>query len=627
MTRWVVSVLLVNVACGGSAEEHASDDPTIDVTAGASSSGADDSQEQRLDLHAPGEPPGRGPVVLADPPPPPVSGGTLLLSHDGAIGFAADPDRDAVYVVDLAAQRVLHSVELAPGSEPGRIVESPLGVIHVALRRSGEVATIDVTSGELVVRPVCANPRGIAVDPVDGAVLVACAEGVLARLRRDDSVERLVVGVELRDVVDPGPPIRVSTFREAQVLTLDAAGAITAQQSPPVVGVHSIEFVDLDDPALEEDDIHDRMTANTARRTWGTSDGGWLMLHQAGSSVARTGGGGYVGGDGFCIPVQATVVSHGLPGDTTVEAWPLEHIAPAFDAAVTDDLSMVAAVGGMAESWAIMFASDELQPRTVVPAPCVAEHRVFLPGEPTSVVFDDDGYAWVQLREPASLVRVDPWEEALVAEIGLGGRSVLDTGHDLFHRPTFGMVACVSCHPEGREDGRMWDFSDLGLRRTQALDVGLEGTEPFHWRGDQADIAAIMDHTFEFLMGGDDLDAEYVEALERWLFALPSLRTPPPQDPVMIERGREHFETLGCASCHWGPKLTHNATIRFGEYGMLQVPSLLGVAFRAPYMHDGRAGDLEAALDDMLRLTAPKAELSTKVRTDLLAYLASLGAE
>src|SRR5690242_17970584 len=44
-----------------------------------------------------------GPAVSADPPPPPIQGGTLLVARDGVTAVAADPDRDAVYLVDLAA--------------------------------------------------------------------------------------------------------------------------------------------------------------------------------------------------------------------------------------------------------------------------------------------------------------------------------------------------------------------------------------------------------------------------------------------------------------------------------------------------------------------------------------------
>lgn len=43
------------------------------------------------------------PTVTASTPPPPISGGTLLVTQDGKTAVAADPDRDAIYGIDLAS--------------------------------------------------------------------------------------------------------------------------------------------------------------------------------------------------------------------------------------------------------------------------------------------------------------------------------------------------------------------------------------------------------------------------------------------------------------------------------------------------------------------------------------------
>lgn len=68
-----------------------------------------------------------------------------------------------------------------------------------------------------------------------------------------------------------------------------------------------------------------------------------------------------------------------------------------------------------------------------------------------------------------------------VREVDLGGLSVRDTGHDLFHQASGAGIACASCHPESAEDGRVWQFSGQGARRTQSLHNGIAGTQPFHW--------------------------------------------------------------------------------------------------------------------------------------------------
>ena len=105
-------------------------------------------------------------------PPPPISGGHLLITRDGRSAVVADPDRDAVYVVDLVAKSLRATIALEAGAEPGRLVEDGAQRVHVAMRRSGDLVTIDLaTSTVLARRASCAAPRGVAYDPASCSVL------------------------------------------------------------------------------------------------------------------------------------------------------------------------------------------------------------------------------------------------------------------------------------------------------------------------------------------------------------------------------------------------------------------------------------------------------------------------
>src|SRR4029079_15693774 len=84
------------------------------------------------------------PVMKAAVPPAPINGGTLLIAKDGHTAIAAAPDRDRVSIVDVSARQVLATIALQPGDEPGRIAEDGAGRVHVVLRKTGEVATIDL---------------------------------------------------------------------------------------------------------------------------------------------------------------------------------------------------------------------------------------------------------------------------------------------------------------------------------------------------------------------------------------------------------------------------------------------------------------------------------------------------
>ena len=619
---WICALVLAG--CGGG--HVAAGDDGIASAAGGSSDALDDGEDEVADTigdwwdgPAPAECPMEPSasvreVVRADAAPPSVSGGTLVLAEDGVLAFAADPDRDAIHVVDVVARKRIGSIALHPGSEPGRLVEDARGHVHVVLRGAGAIAEIDPRALQVVATTsVCANPRGLAIDARSGAVVVACAEGLVARIDPDGGVSSIDVGIELRDVVEVGPPLLVSAYRTAEVLAIDEHGAIVARERASTAGLPTPE-------ALETD-----YTLNTARRTIATGDGGWAMLHQAGFHD-RIESRPHGWGSGECLPVQASVVTwHGAREGSPV-SLPSSRIAPAFDFAISRDARWLAVVGSGAEGWAIDIGSTD--PSLVNwDASCTSWGPPSgamvpvddLPGAPTAVAFDADGLAWVQLREPASLFAIDPVTLEREAEIALSDITVADSGHDLFHRATTSRIACASCHPEGREDGVAWRVDDE-LRRSQALSIGIAGSEPFHWHGEMADLTQIADEIHGERMCGERLSAAHTDALARYVFGLRPLK-PRPSDADAIARGAEVFARVGCATCHGGARYTNDLTMLVRNE-MLQVPSLLAVSFRVPLMHDGRSPTLRDAVLDMLALGT--AEATDAEVDDLVAYVASL---
>ncbi len=98
-------------------------------------------------------------------------------------------------------------------------------------------------------------------------------------------------------------------------------------------------------------------------------------------------------------------------------------------------------------------------------------------------------------------------------------------------------------------------------------------------------------------MGGPKQTPERKQALERWLSSLEPPAAIVDAADAQAQRGRALFESagVGCSSCHSGAKLTSNRSVHVGttEPGhLLQVPSLHGVAYRAPFLHNGCAATL-----------------------------------
>jgi len=567
------------------------------------------------------------PVERAATPPPPITGGTLLATADGAFAIASDPDRDVVHVVDLAKLRETATIALEPGARPFRAAEDDAGLVHVTLRGTGQLATIDPRRGRLVsTHGVCPNPRGITHDGDRDALLVACAGGELVELAAADRRElgRRRLAADLRDVfVDRGTTY-VSRFRAAEVLELleDGAKQDRAPLAPTISGT--------------------LRTPGTAWRTIARPEGGWIMLHQLANTAPlpapppgsgpldfvdpdRDGYGGMRPCGGASSPALTVVLDDG----TLVGSGPIAGIALAVDVALSPDGSTVAIASpsqhqqSQPETQMVSLSSYRL-------LDFVAEGECTAPGVALAV---DDFVAVAYAPSGAllALTRAAPDLHVLGTDgsdhvIELAGQEIRDTGHELFHIDARRGISCASCHPEGGDDGRVWAFVDHGPRRTQALDAGIAGTAPFHWNGDMSDLVTLVHEVRQRRMGGAALTDKHVEALAEWMIAIP------PQNPERIapETGAVLFDELGCRSCHAGDALTSNAAADLG-HGALQIPNLHGVANRPPYMHDGRCTTLRCATQDMLASTRPElpndeqADEQADERVDaLVAYLESL---
>jgi hypothetical protein len=569
-------------------------------------------------------------VVIATVPPPPLSGGTLLVTADGMRAVAADPDRDVVWIVRLDERKLERKVVLEPGDEPGRVVEDGDGRVHVALRRAGAIVTLQPVTGDVLRRtPVCKAPRGIAADLTNGLLHVACAEGKLVTLdaATGEKVRSLSLYVDLRDVVVQGDRLLVTRFRSAEVLSIDAAGAIVSRGVSPEAT--------LPDSNAEGGEAH--FKPEVAWRTVAWPQGGVLMVHQRGKfeEVSTTVPRGYESGGGGCGSiVHAAMTPFGVSEDGTVLApdqavTTLPSVLP-VDIAVSKLMNIAIAVAGSNE--VLLANRDHLG--IAAAAMCGTDSR-FVEGTPTAVAFRNEEVV-VQTRQPATLQLPTSGEV-----IALPGDSVQDTGFSLFHeapRITFGDeesgetmpggLACASCHPEGGEDGHVWSFAGVGRRRTQSLRGGVLETAPLHWDGDMEDMSAIMAEVFVKRMGGEAQGPVHARAIGRWVDAIPRLPAMREADDPAVLRGKEIFEgpSASCGHCHSGAHLTSNENADIGRSGALQVPSLVGVAWRGPFMHDGCAPTLLDRFDPSCGgdKHGNVSKLSADDLNDLVAYLESL---
>ncbi len=601
--------------------------------------------------------------------PPSISGGTLSVTADGRSAIVADPDRDRLSIVDLSTLTVRHTIELQPGDEPGRSVEDAQKRVHVALRRGGAIVSIDPESGSVVERrAVCKAPRGIGFEPLTGLLHVACAEGKLVSLPAagGEAVRTLTFDADLRDVLVRGSELWVTRFKSAEVLRVSSAGLLDKTVRIPqgqgflTQPISENEFSGSSQKTVAVD-------AGTAWRAVSNAAGGAVIVHQQGvadeiqvtkPSVSGSAyGGGDMGGGFGCNGIVKNAITTVSPDGTSVtmpfsgaplpvdvavsnQGWiAIAHAGPADSTAPRpsvefpnqgglggDSIGPSANFGFGASSSVSIMSTANLNSGTQ----CAMNEGGSISEPVLAVAFTPDGRLLAQTREPAQLLVLKelPWGQA--DAVPLLGDSRLDTGHELFHRDAGGGIACASCHPEGGEDGRTWRFADTGDRRTQALHIGLRDTAPFHWAGDLPNVGALMNEVFVGRMGGIRESALRVSSLSEWLF---SLKAPPAirdATDAAVLRGQDLFRSadVGCTACHSGAKLTNNKAAAIDSIAKtkLQVPSLVAVGYRAPFMHNGCAKTLSGRFDPACGGDAHgnTAALSQPQRDDLIAYLESL---
>jgi YVTN family beta-propeller protein len=197
-------------------------------------------------------------------------------------------------------------------------------------------------------------------------------------------------------------------------------------------------------------------------------------------------------------------------------------------------------------------------------------------------------------------------------------------------------IACSSCHPDGHNDGRVWQQPE-GLRKTTAF-FGMAHTHPLHWSGDRDEVQDFEYTIRSRLMQGyglfkgsirpkvgyekaelqqnlsgvsKDLDAMAIYCNSFDFPLSPYIPAPGKLTPA-AERGKQVFfrKDVGCAQCHTGPYYTDSnlqkpllhdvgtgnddPSEKMGaEY---DTPTLLGIYRAPPYLHHGKAKTLRDVL-------------------------------
>jgi mono/diheme cytochrome c family protein len=458
-------------------------------------------------------------------------------------------------------------------------------------------------------------------------VHVACAGGELVSLPAAGgaAVRTVTFDRDLRDVVVVGAQLWVSTLRTAQILIVNADGTLAQRVTLP----HSFDFAGEFSPSV-------------AWRMMALPGGRVGVVHQRGIvGPVQTTQGGYGGVGGGCGGIVQSAVTIIDTTSLAISSAGVGNVVLPVDFSLEPGSGAIAVVStGSAHTpvlpqVSLMNVADIVIPGGPVDAGtggggCQENNQsIEISGEATALAYDATGTLWVQTREPAALTKLP--NSAAPTTVTLSSDSRADTAWAVFHSNSGANIACASCHPEGGEDARVWQFDQIGPRRTQSLRGHVGGTEPFHWGGELKDFDALIAQVYLQRMAGPMLADDQRQVLFAWVNAIPLVPQSAPADTAAVARGKALFEDTthaACTSCHSGPELTNNSTVDVGTNGQFQVPRLLGVGFRAPFLHDGCAATLtdrfSSACGGGTDLHGVTSQLTAAQISDLVSYLQTL---
>ncbi|MGI9241501.1 MAG: Ig-like domain-containing protein, partial [Verrucomicrobiales bacterium] len=212
-------------------------------------------------------------------------------------------------------------------------------------------------------------------------------------------------------------------------------------------------------------------------------------------------------------------------------------------------------------------------------------------------------------------------------------------------------VSCASCHNDGGQDGRVWDLTGFGEGLRNTIDLrGRAGLAhgPLHWSGNFDEVQDFEGQIRGLSGGGGLIEAGEphpplgaantgrsadLDALAAYVASLAEFDESPFREPDGSltpdgEQGKLVFQSSGCTDCHSGPGFTDSPSGARHDVGTLlessggrlggtldgiDTPTLRGVWSSAPYLHDGRADDLEAAVNAHQNLSLTPTEMAQLV--------------
>ncbi len=561
----------------------------------------------------------------------------LAIAGDGAV-WVTNKRSDSVSVVDPSRLAVRATIALPRGALPYGIAFATDGTAYVALEGYAALARYDASGRLLASLTVGGRPRHLAVIGAQRVLLPRYITAPLpgeATARVQTSVDGVPVGGEMLVI-----GVQAGALSVQKTVTLRHSDKVdTSVQGRGVPNYLGAPAVSLDGRAAWVPSKQDNVQRGVLR-------------------------------DGRPLTFENTVraISSRVDLDALVEddAARIDH----------DNAGLASAAAFHPSGRWLFVALETSREVAVIDAASRAELTRFAAGRaPQGLAFSADGLQLyvsnfmdrtVSAHDLSALVGQGEPRVPPIAAVATVAAERLDpqvlTGKQLFYDardPRLardGYLSCASCHNDGGHDGRVWDLTGFGegLRNTIALRGRGGAHGRLHWSANFDEVQDFEGQIRTLAAGtglmsdalfnagtrsqplGDrkgGLSAE-LDALAAYVGSLNAFDRSPYRAAgggltTQGAAGAAVYARLGCASCHGGEAYTQSVVLPPQSIGTIKPasgkrlggpltgidpPTLRDLWSSGPYLHDGSAPSLVAAVRAHAGVSVSTADLTSLAR-------------